>query len=309
MSDTRRAVLDALGDGPVPGPALADRLDVSRAAVWKHVEALRAAGFGVESGPDGYRVTDVPDDGALAVEYGLDAPFTVEHHEELESTNARARDLATRGERDVVVLADRQTAGRGRLDRAWDSPQGGVWLSVALRPDVPAARVAVLTLAAAVAAADAIRARGPAATIKWPNDVLLDGEKLAGVLTEMEGEADRVAWVVVGVGLNADVDADALPAGATSIRAATGEPVDRRSLVQDLLERFDALRDDPAAALSAWRDRADTLGRRVRVETPGGTVEGEAIDVTDAGALLVETDAGRETVHAGDCEHLRPRQP
>jgi len=305
VTDTRRAVLDALSDGPVTGPALADRLGVSRAAVWKHVEAIRDAGFGVESGDDGYRITDVPDYGALAVEYGLDAPFSVEYHEELPSTNARARELAGAGESDVAVLAGRQTAGRGRLDREWASPAGGVWLSILVRPALPAPRVPVLTLAAAVAVTETVCEAGADATIKWPNDVLLGEEKLAGVLTEMEGEADRVSWVVLGVGLNANVDPDALPAGATSLSAAVGE-TDRRALVRGILDRFHDLRDDPDRALARWREYAATLGRRVRVDTPSGAVEGEAVDVTDAGALVVETETGRETVHAGDCEHLRP---
>jgi BirA family biotin operon repressor/biotin-[acetyl-CoA-carboxylase] ligase len=305
MSDTRRAVLDALADGPVPGPALADRLGVSRAAVWKHVESLREAGFAVESSAEGYEVTGVPEYGALAVEWGLDAPFTVEYHDAVESTNARARELAAEGASDVVVLADRQTAGRGRLDREWSSPPGGVWLSAVSRPTLPPARVPVLTLAAGVAVARAAREAGVPATIKWPNDVLVDGQKLAGVLTEMEGEADRVSWVVLGVGVNADVDAAALPEGATSLRTETGA-VDRRVFVQRVLELLDELRGDPDATLDAWRELADTLGRQVRVETRRGTVEGEAVDVTAAGALVVETAAGRETVHAGDCEHLRP---
>ena len=305
MTDTRRAVLDALADGPVTGPELAETLGISRAAVWKHVEALRDAGFAVESGRDGYHIASVPDYGALAVEHGLDAPFTVEYHDELDSTNARARALAGEGATDFAVLADRQTAGRGRLDREWDSPTGGVWMSILVRPALPAPRVPVLTLAAAVAVAETAQELGADASIKWPNDVLLGDDKVAGVLTEMEGEADRVSWVVLGIGLNANVDPETLPEGATSLSAALGE-VDRRALVRRVLERFDDLRNDPDRALDLWRDHAATLGRRVRVDTPSGIVEGEAVAVTDSGALVVETGEGRETVHAGDCEHLRP---
>jgi BirA family biotin operon repressor/biotin-[acetyl-CoA-carboxylase] ligase len=120
----------------------------------------------------------------------------------------------------------------------------------------------------------------------------------------MEGEADRVSWLVVGIGVNANIDRDALPPGATSIRAEAGD-VDRRVFVQRLLERFHELRGDPEAVLPAWREHSATLSRRVRVETPGGVVEGEAVDVTFPGALVVRTDDGERTVHAGDCEHLR----
>jgi BirA family biotin operon repressor/biotin-[acetyl-CoA-carboxylase] ligase len=312
VNETRRALLDALADGPVSGPALADRLGVSRAAVGKHVEALRAEGFGVESGADGYRVTDVPAYGAAAVAFGLDAPFRVEHHERLASTNERGRELAAAGAADVVVLADEQTGGRGRLDREWVSPRGGAWLSVVCRPDVAPAHAPLYTLAAAVATARAAREAGVDARIKWPNDVVVpraDGSeaKLAGVLTEMEGEADRVAWLVVGVGANVNVDVDALPAGAdaTSVRAEAGD-VPLRAFVARVLESFDDLRGDRSATLAAWRDLASTLGRRVRVETARGPVVGEAVDVTGPGALVVRTDEGERTIHAGDCEHLRP---
>jgi BirA family biotin operon repressor/biotin-[acetyl-CoA-carboxylase] ligase len=322
MTETRRELLAVLAgaDGPVPGPALADRLGVSRAAVWKHVEALREAGFEVASGDEGYRVVSTPEYGAAAVEFGLDAPYAVEYHDGVASTNDRARELADEGAADVVVLADRQTGGRGRLARRWSSPSGGVWLSILLRPSRPPAHAPLFTLAAAVATAGACREAGVDATIKWPNDVLVAPDagsgsadaggdrKVAGVLTEMEGEADRVSWLVVGVGVNANVDPAALPDGATSLRARVGE-VDRRAFVQRLLERFHDLRGDPDAVLPAWREHADTLGRAVRVETPDGTVEGEAVDVVSPGSLRVRTDEGEVLVHAGDCEHLRPTEP
>jgi BirA family biotin operon repressor/biotin-[acetyl-CoA-carboxylase] ligase len=165
----------------------------------------------------------------------------------------------------------------------------------------------VLTLAAAVAVTRACREAGVDAVIKWPNDVLVAGSerKLAGVLTEMEGEADRVSWLIVGVGANVDVDVAALPETATSVRAEGGD-ADRRRFCQRLLETFHEYRTEPEATLPAWRANAVTLGREVRVETPGGVVEGEAVDVTFPGALVVRTDDGECVVHAGDCEHLRP---
>ena len=316
MNETRRRVLDALSDGPVAGPVLAERLDVSRAAVWKHVEALRDAGFEVESEPGGYALAGVPDYGAEAVEYGLDAPFDVEYHDAVASTNDRARELAGDGASDVVVLANRQTGGRGRRGREWSSPEGGVWMSLVLRPDIPPARAPTLTLAAAVAVTDAAREAGVPAEIKWPNDCIVPGDgerggaKLAGVLTEMEGESSRVSWVVLGVGVNVDVDPANLGGDATSVRAEGGN-ANRRAFVQRVLERFDDLRGNPDAAVDAWRDRAATLGQRVRVETggaDGGVVVGEAVDVTEYGALVVETDSGEQVVHAGDCEHLRPAE-
>ncbi|GAB7092996.1 biotin--[acetyl-CoA-carboxylase] ligase [Halolamina litorea] len=313
MSDTRRALLAALEGGPVAGPALADELGVSRAAVWKQVEGLREAGWGIESTDDGYRVTDVPDFGGDAIEFGLDAPVEVEYHDSIGSTNERARELADEGRTDLAVVADEQTAGRGRLDRGWSGPSGGIYCSLLIRPDAPPAHAPVYTLAAAVAVTTAAREGGVDASIKWPNDVLVGesgergGKKLCGILTEMEGEADRVKWLIVGIGINANVDTDMLPEGATSLQAERGEPFDRRRFTQRLLETFDGLRSDPDSILDAWREHAATIGQRVRVDTPGGEIVGEAVDVEFPGALIVETDDGeRRRVTAGDCEHLRP---
>ncbi|SFR51917.1 MULTISPECIES: biotin--[acetyl-CoA-carboxylase] ligase [Halorubrum] len=332
--DTRRALLDALAadDGPVSGPALADSLGVSRAAVWKAVEGLREEGFAIGSTPDGYVPPDDPGYSGPGIAFGLDAPYSVEYRDRIASTNERARELAGAGAADVAVVADEQTGGRGRLDREWVAPSGGVWLSVLTRPDVPTARAPLFTLAAAVATTDAAREAGVDAHIKWPNDVLVGGEedaegdvgeghdgadpeatgrggrKLAGILTEMEGEADRVGWLVVGVGVNANIVPETLPAGAASLSAERGEPIDRRRFAATLLERYAALTASPAAldgVLPAWRERASTLGRRVRVEAADGVVEGTAVDVAGPGALVVDTDEGRRRVHAGDCEHLR----
>ncbi|QSG02593.1 biotin--[acetyl-CoA-carboxylase] ligase [Natranaeroarchaeum sulfidigenes] len=308
MNDTRRAVLEAIDGQGVSGADLAKRLDVTRAAVWKHVEALREEGFLIES-DNGYRLVSVPEFGASAVEYGLDAPFEIEYHDTIGSTNDRAREAASAGAENLVVLADEQTGSRGRLDREWSAPSGGIWVSPVLRPDIPPAHAPLVTLAAAVATTTAAREAGVDARIKWPNDVLVptaDGDrKLAGILTEMEGEADRISWVVPGIGINANIDVAELPAGATSLRDQVGD-VDRRVFTQRVLEALDELLSEEDAILERWRENALTLGQRVRVETASGIVEGEAIDIERPGTLLVDTGSETVRVHAGDCEHLRP---
>ena len=310
MNETRRELLSSLAAGPTTGPALAEQLGISRAAVWKHVEALRSTGFEIDSTADGYSVKGVPAYGAAAIQYGLDAPYRIEYHDTIESTNDQARSLAAGGERDVVVVADEQTGGRGRLGREWASPQGGIWASTVLQPELPAAHVPIVTLAAGVSVARACQRVGVDATLKWPNDVLVETEtqqikKLAGILTEMEGEADRVSWLLVGIGLNANIAAAVLPETATSLQAVVGD-VDRRRVLQDILETLAELVANPEGVISAWKTHAATLGQTVRVETPRETIEGEAVDIRFPGALVVETETGSEVVHAGDCEHLRP---
>ena len=326
MNETRRELLAAFAEGPATGPALAETLGVSRAAVWKQVEALREDGFAIESTDDGYAITAVPDYGAAAIEYELDAPYTVEYHDSIGSTNDRARELAADGDRDVVVVADEQTGGRGRLERSWDSPPGGIWASTVLDPSLPAAHIPLVTLAAGVAVVDACRAVGVDATLKWPNDVLVGdaadsergsvdegddaaddrgGRKLSGILTEMEGEADRVSWLLVGIGLNANIAGDALPAGATSLQEQVG-PIDRRAVLQTILESLSTLVAEPDTIIERWRAYSSTLGRTVRDNMGREEIEGEAIDIQFPGALVVDTDSGEQIVHAGDCEHLRP---
>jgi len=236
-------------------------------------------------------------------EWRLSVDYRIEHHASVDSTNRRARKIARAGHDRVAVVADEQTAGRGRRGRTWDSPAGGIYISVVRRPDRPAGDAPLFTLAGAVAVARAARERGIGARIKWPNDVLVDGRKLAGVLVESGTAGDRLAWVVVGVGTN--VATPAVDGAAGLIERLEGGTVDRPSFVADVLTAFDAVADDGQATLSAWREFSDTLGRRVRVETPDGEVVGEAVDV-DRGALIVATGSGRRRIAVGDCEHLRP---
>ncbi len=304
-SRSRSQLLEALAAGPAGLAALADRTGLSRAAVRDGLAALERAGFEFRETETGYAVDSVPEYGGGAIEYGLSVPVAVEYHDRLPSTNARARELAARGASDLAVVAAEQTGGRGRRDRRWASPPGGVWLSILLRPAAPAAHAPVYTLGGAVAVADAVPA-AVGARIKWPNDVLVGERKLAGVLTETATTGGELDWVIVGIGLNANVDPADLPGeDPTSLQAELG-PVDRRQLAQRIIERTHELAGAPEEILPAWRKLADTLGRRVRVETDSETIVGEAVDVTFPGAVVVETADGRRTVAAGACEHLRP---
>lgn len=222
----------------------------------------------------------------------------VVHHEETGSTMNDARALAAEGAAEgTVVRADRQTAGRGRLGRTWVSPGGGLWFSVVLRPGIPAERWGLLPLVFGGAVARALRERGVPAEVKWPNDVLVEGRKVAGLLLEARFAGAERPAAIVGVGLNARVPAAELPdevrGTATTLEDAVGEDLD--ALFQDLLEAMDAdyrrvQSGDVAAVLQEYRSISCTLGRRVRVDGH----EGLAVDVREEdGALLVEEASGQ----------------
>jgi BirA family biotin operon repressor/biotin-[acetyl-CoA-carboxylase] ligase len=303
------AVLQALRRSPAPlsGEALAQQLGLSRAAVWKRVNRLKALGYAIEGSPRrGYRLlsaTDklLPEEIALGLKARrLCGP--VHHFEEVASTNDLAKELAARGAPEgSLVVAEAQSRGRGRLGRDWISPPGtGLYVSLVLRPPLPPTEMPQITLTTAVAVARALkRVTGAAPGIKWPNDILLNGKKLGGILTEMETESDRIRHLVVGLGLNVSNAAfpEELAAIATSLTLATGRSFSRVSLLQAWLEEFEDLYErflarEFAGILDEWRSYAVTLGRQVTVLQGPAAIRGLALEVAPDGALLVETDSG-----------------
>lgn len=250
------------------------------------------------------------------VESLVDGPSivtAVEWHDRLPSTNARAAEAAAGGAAEgLLVLADEQTAGRGRHGRTWAAPAGtSLLLSLLVRPVVPPASVSLLPLLTGVVLTETVARHLPETEValKWPNDLLVGGRKAAGIL--VEGSAGAA---IVGVGVNVDWRGVARPADlgdAVSLAEAAGADVDRWRLLAGFLgvfsRRYDQWRELPAAFLDGYRQRCATLGRRVRVSTlDGETVEGDAVEVDRTGALIVGTAGGRRTLSAGDVEHLRP---
>ncbi len=308
------------GDAFVSGEVISERLGLSRAAVWKHVKALRDQGYRIEAAPArGYRLNESPDRlGALELRPLIRTRRlgkTLHVFPELGSTNDEARSRAEKGAADgEVVLAEAQSAGRGRRGRSWSSPPGkNVYLSVILRPDLPPARAPELTLLASVALCDQIRAEGVDAGIKWPNDELAGGRKLAGILTELATDPERVQWVVLGMGVNVNAEPGDLPEElrplATSLAGELGRPVARAPFVTGLLATLEGWLDRHAAegfgpVRAAWRERSHTLGREVRARVGEREVEGVAEDIDETGALLVRARGKLERVLAGDVEHF-----
>ena len=235
---------------------------------------------------------------------------SVEFYESINSTNRRAMELVDAGAPDgTLILAEHQTHGRGRLARTWHAPpHTSLLFSLILRPPLAPHQAQRATMLCAVAAVEAIaETTGLAAGIKWPNDIVIAGKKLGGILTELQAHGQQLAAIVVGIGLNVNLDAAQLPpliTPATSLAAELGHQVERLQLLVAFLERADALYDRMLAGWSPfalWRQRLVTLGQPVRIATDEGLLEGTATDVDENGALLVTTASGRvQHVLVGD---------
>jgi len=237
--------------------------------------------------------------------------WDVRRHAELDSTNRLAADLARAGAPEgVVVVADHQTAGRGRLGRTWEAPPGSsLLMTVVLRPALDAGRLHLATMAVALAVADACAdVAGFAPELEWPNDLVVHDRKLAGILAEAGFEGNAPRWVVVGIGLNVNWPAE-LPAELSGIAVAAnhlaGRDVDRELLLAQLLEGLANRCSSLDAVAEDYRRRCRTIGRDVRVELSGETLRGRAVDVDDAGHLVVDTGDNVRVVAAGDVVHLR----
>jgi BirA family biotin operon repressor/biotin-[acetyl-CoA-carboxylase] ligase len=305
--------------GYVSGERLSETLGVSRNAVWKQIGQLRQLGYQIEAIPSrGYQLRGTPD--LLLAEELQDGLATrvvgreVRYLAETDSTNRQAYALGEGGAGEgLVVIADRQTAGKGRMGRTWASPPAvNLYLSVLLRPPLPPHAAPQLTFVSTVAVSRAIASvTGLAPTHKWPNDVLLNGCKVAGLLNEMSAESDRIRFVVLGIGVNLNMTADQFPADlrmpATSLLLAGGHTVARAAFARELLQQLDSLYADYLnrglpPILAEWESRCDLIGRQVEVDEGGsGLVRGQVAGVDRDGALLLTLADGATTrILAGD---------
>lgn len=320
MGSLKAKILEALcahREGWVSGAKLAEELMISRVAVWKHIKALEADGYLIESrAARGYRLIAIPD---LLLPFeirrGLKTKFVgrrIFHYEEVSSTQEVAKRLATEGgeEEGALVVAESQTAGRGRRNRGWCSPRGGLYLSIILKPKMPPSRAPLMALLAGLAIAKTIRKIcGLKAELKWPNDILIRGKKVGGILIEIAAEADLISWIVVGIGLNANVRLSSLSPElrmtATSLEEECKEKVSRVEILRKLLEEVEHLcqilkEEGAEAILKEWKSMTNIMGVPVRV-TNGDVIEGVAVDLDQEGALIIKTYEGKiRRVVAGD---------
>ena len=295
------------------GEEFSRKLGVTRASVWKHMESLRRIGYEIEAQPHlGYRLIGVPDK-LLADEVGWNLKTAlfgkkIYSYEMLESTNDRAYELAEKGlDEGAVILAEQQTKGKGRMGRRWTSPRGGIYLSLILRPRLMPTEISKLTLVAAVSVAKVVRdITGLPALIKWPNDILIGKNKLCGILTELKAEQDVAVFVILGIGINVNVKQSLLPKNATSISKELGGDFSKVELAKALLRSLEAhyilfTKNRFGEIIDEWRNLSAVLGSRVRISDKARTIEGQAIDIDEGGALVVRLDNGfNERILAGD---------
>jgi BirA family biotin operon repressor/biotin-[acetyl-CoA-carboxylase] ligase len=319
---TDAAILRALRtaeNGGVSGTDLSQKLGISRAAIWARIEDLRKLGYDIEASPHlGYRLRNDPD---LLVADDLTARLgrtkivgrAIQVFEQTSSTNDVIEKLARDGVKEgAVVFAESQTHGRGRLGRHWNSPsRKGLWFSILLRPDLRPQETTRLTVCAATALWRAIQSvSGISAEIKWPNDILVRGRKLVGILTELSAELDRVRHVILGVGVNVNQTTSDFPPEirkqATSLKIETGRQISRAELATAILRELDTdyarvCNGDFPALADDWESLCATLGRRIVVRQGNHSVAGCAESLDDDGALLLRTEHGRvERILGGD---------
>ncbi len=311
----------AAGNEPISGQQLADELNVSRTAIWKHMQTLQQEGYTFETiKKKGYqliakseKIDDIQIAAHLTTErYGR----KIYHFDEVTSTQLIAHDLVREDAMDgTVVIAETQTAGRGRMLRPWDSTAGkGIWMTVIIRPDILPFQAPQFTLVTAVAVVHAMRELFKKFTpvIKWPNDILINGKKSVGILTEMIAETDRVQALLIGIGINVHQQPEDFPEElqsiATSIAIEEGEQIDRALFVAKILYYLEKYSDlyiqhGFAPIKELWEQSSGTIGKMVRATTVREVIEGEAMGITESGVLEIRTASGEiKGVYSADIE-------
>lgn len=318
----REKILQILREHPdeyVSGEMICQACGVSRTAIWKQIRELEERGYQIDAVRNrGYRLLYSPDlVTSEEIHLGLTTHLfgrEIIYRDRVESTNVLATQLAYEGAVEgTLVVADQQTGGRGRRGKVWFSPPGkGVSMSLILRPKISTAYASQLTLVAAIALNRALtRLTGHRAGIKWPNDILFNQKKCCGILTEMHADHDRIHHIVIGIGINVNMEAEEFPADlreiALSLRMVKGEPLMRAQVIQRVLTEFEPLYEQYvseggfSSLREEWKRESITIGKRVCAKTPRGEISGLAIDIDEVGALCIQTDEGKvERIHSAE---------
>lgn len=303
-------------DGYVSGQELCNKFGVSRTAVWKVIHQLQESGYEIEAASQkGYRLVMLPDIISEAELQSIRktkwAGQEICHFVSLDSTNTKAKELAEEGyPQGTLVVAEQQSAGRGRRGRGWESPAGmGIFMTLLLKPDINPNHASMLTLVAALAVAEGVKAvSGAEVQIKWPNDIIISGKKICGILTEMSAQFDYINHIVIGIGINVHNEAfpEEIAEVASSIFLETQKHVRRAELIESILEHFESCYDifvqteDLSGLLKEYNTMLVNMHRNVKVLDPKEPFEGKAMGITNKGELIVDTWESRRLVSCGE---------
>ncbi|MHC1721473.1 MAG: biotin--[acetyl-CoA-carboxylase] ligase [Clostridiaceae bacterium] len=314
-------ILSVLKSNPgayISGQGLSEKLNVSRTSVWKYINALKEEGYVIESiSKKGYKLISSPD----ILTYEEISPFLITkligrelyHFDTLDSTNDKAKELASKPGLDgAVVISEEQTTGKGRLGRNWVSPKHkGIWMSIILKPDLEPAVVPRITHVSAASVISAFKELGIDALVKWPNDIIINNKKICGILTEMSGEINKISYIVVGIGINANLTREDIPADiiekASSLLVETGCEADRKLIAAKVLNIFETLYNNflntgsIEDSIKICRENSILIGRDVRLISRQKESRAHAIDINSNGELIVRFEDGRiEAVISGE---------
>ncbi|RLB91383.1 MAG: biotin--[acetyl-CoA-carboxylase] ligase [Deltaproteobacteria bacterium] len=310
IKNKKQMILELLyreGGGTISGVKISEATGISRVAVWKHIAALKQSGFAIDSRPNGYALS-TPEDLLIPCCFDPSVRDQIYHFQEVETTMDTAKTLAREGAPHFsCVIAEHQTRGRGRLNREWISSRGGLWFTLILKPLEPPPLVYIYNFAASLSLSRVLNQLFDVdISVKWPNDLLLGKQKLAGMLSEMETRGDMVQFLVIGIGINVNNDPSNKEFKAVSLKNVLKKKVSRKQILTAFLlefkNRIHAIKGPEI--IDQWKKQTSTIGSRVRVETFDSFHEGTAIDVDETGALIIEDDQQtRKKIIYGDCFH------
>ncbi|WP_066507152.1 biotin--[acetyl-CoA-carboxylase] ligase [Abyssisolibacter fermentans] len=294
----------------ISGQKISDKLGVSRTAIWKHINILRKEGYNIESVSNkGYKLISAPDILTLSeIQPYLKTSYigrTIFHLDTIDSTNKKAKELASNVDiqEGCIVISEEQTGGKGRLGRRWISPKSkGIWMSIILKPNIEPSDAAIVTQIGAAAVYSAIKNMGLNAYIKWPNDIVINSRKVCGILTEMNAELSRINYIIMGMGINANLEEDEINEEikgiATSLKIEANSLISRKELVAEILNNFEQLYNDFVYnnnikhAINICKQASILLGKQISIISKGKKVLAKALDLNDKGELVVKYDDG-----------------
>jgi BirA family biotin operon repressor/biotin-[acetyl-CoA-carboxylase] ligase len=310
MINTKEEIIKTLylAQGKViSGVKLSNELKISRVAVWKHINALKESGVCIESRPRGYVLSN-HDDLLMPFCFKKEFQNRICHFQELDSTMDKAKSLAKNDAQHLsVVIAENQTKGRGRLNRQWFSSNGGLWFTLILKPTTPVPLAYIYNFAASLSLCRSLKKLFDVdVSVKWPNDLLLDGKKIVGLLSEMSTYGDMLEFLNIGIGINVNNHPQKYEPKSISLKDVLNKTVSRKKILETFLDDFSKLIQniDCKTIIEQWKEQTSTISSQVRIETTGNYYDGYAVDVDETGALIIKTKTDEiKKIIYGDCFH------